>query len=111
MLCVISVITRNILKQPNNYFNSWFIDNKLNIYFGEDNISSITFGSKRKLISLNKLNINMVIQDNSTQELTYLGVHVWRAIHLCIGTKLLHDKSALQYPYPTPFKFCMIPKP
>ena len=35
----------------------WFLNNKLNIYFGVDKIKSILFGTNHKLRKANKLNV------------------------------------------------------
>ena len=33
----------------------WFVDNKLNVHFGEDNIKSILFASKRRAKNIHQL--------------------------------------------------------
>ena len=52
----------------------WFVDNKLSIHFGEDKTKSILFASKRKIKTLQKLEIiynNIRIKQHS--RVTYLG--------------------------------------
>ena len=44
----------------NTNFNSlcdWFVENKLSIHFGDDKTKTIVFGSKRRLKTLDKLDI------------------------------------------------------
>ena len=66
-----------IEKQLNNNFENfcdWFVDNKLNIHFGEDKTKSTLFASKRKIKSARKLNLkykNIKIKQHS--QVTYLG--------------------------------------
>ena len=68
---------KDIRKQLNEDFANmcdWFIDNKLNIHFGEDKTKSILFVSKRKIKKLDKLEIiynNIRIKQHS--RVNYLG--------------------------------------
>ena len=50
-----------IEKQKNGDFTNiceWFVDNRLNIHFGEDKTKSILLASKRKIKKVPKLKIN-----------------------------------------------------
>jgi len=61
----------------NKNFNSlcdWFVENKLSIHFGEEKTKSIMFGSKRRLKTLDKLNIKRGdINISQHKKVTYLG--------------------------------------
>ena len=67
-----------IEKQLNNNFENfcdWFVDNKLNIHFGEDKTKSTLFASKRKIKSARKLNLKY------KNKATFTGYISW----LCFG--------------------------
>ena len=52
----------------------WFVDNKLNIHFGEDKTISILFASQRKMKTIKKLNIKYQdIEIKQHSQVTYLG--------------------------------------
>ena len=52
----------------------WFVDNKLNIHFGDDKTKSIIFASKRKAKNIRQLNIKYKeINIKQHSEVTYLG--------------------------------------
>ena len=65
-----------IEKQLNGDFTNiceWFVDNRLNIHFGEDKTKSLLFASKREL-KVPKLKINCKnIQTKQHSKVTYLG--------------------------------------
>ena len=69
--------TKTIENQLNGDFNSlcdWFVDNKLSIHFGEEKTKSILFGTKRRLKSLNELDIRRGdIRIKQHTKVTYLG--------------------------------------
>ena len=66
-----------IEKQLNGYFKNiceWFVDNRLNIHFGEDKAKSIFFASERKIKKILKLKINYKnIHIKQHSKVTYLG--------------------------------------
>ena len=64
-------------KQLNKDFESicdWFVDNKLSIHFGDDNIKSILFATISKIKKVRKLNIKFEnIQIKQHSKVKYLG--------------------------------------
>ena len=66
-----------IKKRLNEDFENlsdWFIDNKLNIHFGEDKAKSILFGSKRREKNIHQLDIKCKdINIKQHSEVRYLG--------------------------------------
>merc|ERR1712059_73760 len=68
---------KTIENNLNKNFNSlcdWFVENKLSIHFGEDKTKTIVFGSKRRLKTLDKLDIKRNgIKISQHNKITYLG--------------------------------------
>ena len=66
-----------IEKELNKDANSlchWFVDNKLNIHFGEDKIKSTLFGRKNKLADSKKFDFRRGdIKIKQSTSVTYLG--------------------------------------
>ena len=81
---------KDIEKQLNEDFANicdWFIDNKLSIHLGEDKTKSILFASKRKVKKLQKLEIDIVIFEESN----ILELLIW-VVYLrkqCLGNQWL----------------------
>ena len=68
---------KDIKANLNRNFNSlcdWFVENKLSIHFGEDKTKSIVFGSRRKLKSIDPIDIHRGdIKIKQYNKVTYLG--------------------------------------
>ena len=77
-------------KQLNEDFENicdWFIDNKLSIHLGEDKTKSILFASKRKIKKLQKLEINIIIfEESNILELLTWVVYLTKQ---CLGNQWL----------------------
>ena len=77
-------------KQLNEDFENicdWFIDNKLSIHLGEDKTKSILFASKRKIKKLQKLEINIIIfEESNILELLSWVVYLRKQ---CLGNQWL----------------------
>ena len=89
--------------QNKNFSNicDWFVNNKLSIYFEEDKIECILFGTKQKLNKTGSLNIRHgTIQIKQYHAVTYLGLDEnlsGENMALKVISKFLYRKNRFLY--------------